>query len=178
MFLIPFTLLDSTRFLVSITAVFDCRHSSGFTSPPSLPLSILSIIWTPSPYINLMYSVLRLQFEYHIWLTPSTPRALMALLQLACSHLITSLYLHLWPTPKYRTTEHADKGAPHKVKLSPNHPQLWTSSELHTSSKTGLNSRGVILWFASILFFSDFSFLFLQLLILSTSLAHWLHLSL
>ena len=106
----------------------------------------MTIIWTLSPYINSMYSVLRLQFEYRIWLTPTTPRALMvliqiwltpptpraltALLRLACSHLVTSLYLHLRPPPKYRTTECADKGTPHKVKPSPNHPQLWTSSEL------------------------------------------------
>ena len=90
----------------------------------------MSIIWTPSPYINSMYPVLRLQFEYRIWLTPPTPRALTALLWLACSHLVTSLYLPLWPTPKYGTTEHADKGTPHKVKPSPNHTQLQTSSEL------------------------------------------------
>ena len=77
-----------------------------------------------------MYSVLRLQFEYRISLTPPTPRALTALLRLACSHLVTSLYLLLRPTPKYGTTERADKGAPHKVKPSPNHPQLRTSSEL------------------------------------------------
>ena len=101
--------------------MFHYRHSSGFTSPLSLPLSILSIIWTPSLYINLMYSVLRLQSEYRIWLTlttlralmvliciwltPLTPRALTALLWLACSHLVTSLYLHLQPTPKYRTVK-------------------------------------------------------------------------
>ena len=54
----------------------------------------------------------------------------MALLQLACSHLMISLYLHLRPTPKYWTTERADKDTPHKVKPSPNHPQLWTSLEL------------------------------------------------
>ena len=56
----------------------------------------------------------------------------MALFWLACSHLMTSLYLHLQPTPKYRTAEHADKDAPHMVKPSPNHPPLH--------SKTGLNS--------------------------------------
>ena len=36
------------------------------TSPLSLPLSILSIIQTPSPYINSMYSELRSQFEYRL----------------------------------------------------------------------------------------------------------------
>ena len=54
----------------------------------------------------------------------------MALLWLACSYFMTSLYLYIQLTLKYGTTEHADKGTPHKVKSSPNHPQLQTSSEL------------------------------------------------
>ena len=43
---------------------------------------------------------------------------------------MTSLYLHLQPTLKYGTAEHADKDVPHIVKSIPNHPQLQTSLEL------------------------------------------------
>ena len=87
--------------------MFNCGHSSGLLFLHLCLCPYLSIIWPPSPHINLMYSILRLQFEYHIRLTPPTSRALTALLWLACSYLMTSLYTPTsnqpWNTgPAYR----------------------------------------------------------------------------
>ena len=42
------------------------EHCSGLLFLCLCLCLYLSTIWTPSPYINPMYSVLKLQFEYHI----------------------------------------------------------------------------------------------------------------
>ena len=77
-----------------------------------------------------MYSVLKLQFECHHRLTPSTLKALI------CSPTLTGLFTpcdkSLSPplTKPAIWDQHEDKSTLHTVKLSPIYSQLQTSLEL------------------------------------------------